>query len=192
MAEVIEEIGEFAEEAEEGFDEAAEAEDLSPEEEEEIQEELKEAKVSAGRMQKVIDSLKSIDVPQVLKSFTKFIAKQAAIAVVFSGVNIILRKLIEQGKVSGQSKENQQKLAKTKALSALFDDISTTSNTLTDWLKDHQKDTITLDGIQIPLTDVFYKYTEKMETVSSMTAYLCVYLLLCFLFYFRVWKLVTP
>lgn len=173
MAE-LEEIAEFAEEAEDGFAEAAEdAEGLDPVQEEELQDEVEESKENAGKMQKVIDTLKSLDVVAVLKKFIVFVAEQAAIAVVFSGVSIVLKKILEQGKKSGSgdSEANQQKLAKTKALSALISDISTTSNTLTDWLKDHQSDTITIDeeeGISVPLTDIFFKYTKKMGDVSCM------------------------
>ena len=172
MAE-LEEIGEFAEEAEGGLEEAGEdAEGLDAEEEEALEEEVAESTESAGKMKDVIKSLKEIDVVAVLKKFTVFIAEQAAIAVVLYGVNVVLKKIFEEGKKKGGgSGGDSAKLAKTKALSTLISDISTTSKTLTKWLKDHESDTITIDGdITVPLTDIFYKYTTKMTTVRYRCA----------------------
>ncbi len=173
MAE-FEEIAEFSEEAADGFDDAAAedaegAEDLDPEEEQELEEDVGEAKESASKMQKVINSLKEIDVVAVLKKFGIFVAQQAAIGVVFYGINVALSKITKQSKTgSGGQKDATQKLAKTKSLSALITDISTISNKVTDWLKAHQSDTITIGGdITVPLTDIFIKYTTKMEKVSS-------------------------
>jgi len=173
MAE-FEAIAEFSEEAEAGFDDAAAedaegAEDLDPEEEEELEEEVDEAKESSSKLQKVINSLKEIDVVAVLKKFGIFVAQQATIGVVFYGVGLALNKIMKQMKTdSGGQKDLSQKLKKTKALSTLITDISTISNTLTDWLKAHKSDTITIDGdITVPLTDIFIKYTTRMEAVSS-------------------------
>ncbi len=61
-------------------------------------------------------------------------------------------------------KDVEQKLAKTKALSALLTDISTVSKDLTTGLKAHESDKIVIaDDITVPLTDIFIKYTSKMD-----------------------------
>ena len=194
MAE-LEEIAEFSEEAESGFEDAAaedaeDAEDLDPAEKEELDNEVDEAKESASKMQKVVNSLKEIDVVAVLKKFTIFVAEQAAVAVVFYGVNVALTKILQNTKkeAGGEaSKDAKQKLAKTKALSALITVISTISQNLTDWLKAHQSDTITIDGdITIPLTDIFIKYTTKMQTVRFWFIIMVYFMIHCFKFYFRV------
>ena len=166
MAE-LEEIGEFAEEVEGCLEETGEG--LDAEEEEKLEDEVEESKENAGKMKKVIESLKKIDTVAVLRKFTVFVAEQAAIAVVFYGVNVVLKKMFEEGKKrGGDNKANQQKLAKTKALSALISDVSNTSKTLTEWLKDHQSDTITIgDDIIVPLTDIFFKYTKEMAKVRT-------------------------
>ncbi len=62
-------------------------------------------------------------------------------------------------------------MAKIKALSALLSDINTTSKSLTEWLKAHQSDSITLDGISMPLIDIFTKYTTEMQKVSLCLNY---------------------
>ncbi len=191
MAE-IEEVAEFSEEAEAGFEDAAaedaeDAEDLDPEEKEELENEVDESKESAGKMQKVIDSVKELDVVQVLKKFTVFVAKQAAIAVVFFGVNVALSKMYQQSQPQGRGGggesqgKGKQKLKKTKALSSLISGISTAAKTLTDWLKSHQSDTITVGmGISVPLTDIFMQYTVKIEQVSSWCSIIKILILICF------------
>ena len=91
-----------------------------------------------------------------------FVTKNAAIGVIFYGVTIALKKILgssESG--SSSSADAEQKLAKTQAISTLITDESTISQTLIDWLKEHEDDTITIDGI-VPLT----KYTKEMASVS--------------------------
>ncbi len=165
MAE-FEEIFEVLGEAEDGIaEEGEEAEELDPEESEELEEEVAEATESVSRLRSVADALRELSVSGVLKKFTVFIVKNAAIGAVCFGVNVVLKKLFVTGS-GGNKKAIGQKLAKTKAISALITDISTISKTLTDWLKNHEDDTITIDSIEVPLSDIFFKYTKQMASVS--------------------------
>ena len=167
MAE-FEEIAEVLDEAEDGIaEEAEEAEDLDPEEKEELEKDVAEAKESVSRLRQVVDAMKEISVTQVLKSFSVFVAKNAAIGAVFYGVTVALKKIFgssESG--SSASADAEQKLAKTQAISTLITDESTISQTLSDWLKEHEDETITVSDIEVPLTDIFYKYTKEMASVS--------------------------
>lgn len=164
MAE-IEEVIEVFEDADEGIGDEAEGDDVPEDEREEFEEEAESAKEEVGKLGKVVDFFKSIDWPQVLKKFVLFVVEQAAIGAILFGVNLALNKLILNKKDTAQNKVRKAKVA---ALSKLLKDLSDESKQLSDWLKKHEKDTVTLDGILIPLPDIFTKYTGSIEQVSVM------------------------
>ena len=167
---MAEEAIEVIEEVEEGINAEAEAaaeDGLSAEEVEELEAEAAAARENVSTLGKVVDFMKSLEIPETLKTFGKFVVKNAAIGAIFFGVNLALSKLVKvDGQKGGDSKAAKAKYAKMTALSTLLDDISKTSKTTMDWLQAHQKDTITLDGIQVPLIDIFSKYTVPMGDVS--------------------------
>ncbi len=168
MAE-FEEAAELLGEADEGVDgEAADADELPEEEREEFEEEAKEASENVEELGGITKKLKDLDIPQLLKKFAVFVVEQAAIGAIFYGISLVLKKLTSSGG-GGDSAANKQKLAKTKALSALIQDLTNTSNVLVKWLKEKQDVRVTLDGIQIPLVDLFTKYTDTIQTVSFNT-----------------------
>lgn len=170
MAEIFEELGEIIDEAESGItEEGEEAEEagISEEELEEVEAEVAEARESVSTLRSVVDTLKSLDIPQVLKDFTIFVGKNAAIGAIFFGVTVLLKKLTAGSGSRTDKQAAQQKLKKTNALSTIIADISKISKTLTEWLKEHQNDEINVgSGITVPLPDIFLKYTKKMEAVS--------------------------
>lgn len=165
-AEVAEEV--FAD-AEEGI--AAEGEEaeegLSDEQLEKMKADVAEVKDSVSEMKKDLQDLKSLQKPPILKRFVKFVAENVAIGAILYGTNVVLNKL--SAKSTGSEKAGQkQKLDKINALSKLIQDLSNVSKTLTNWLTAHEKDTVTLEGIPIPLPDIFTKYTGKIESVSLL------------------------
>ncbi len=184
MAEIFEEAGELLGDADEGIEgEAADADELPEEEREEFEEEAKEASENVDKLKEVTSKLKELDIPQMLKKFAKFIVEQAAIGAIFYGVSMVLKKLTASGG-SGNTEANKKKLAQSKALSALIQDLTDTSNTLVKWLKEKQKVTVTLHGefgdIVVPLVDLFTKYTDQIQTVSFNIS--VVYIFIIFLF----------
>ncbi|XP_064652194.1 uncharacterized protein LOC135502923 isoform X2 [Lineus longissimus] len=159
MAE-FEEVFEVFEEAESGIAEEGEAmEGLDAEEMEELQEEANVARQNVSTLRSVVDYIKDLNIPGALKAFTKFVVKNAAVGAIFYGVTVLLSKLAKQSK---GSKAAQAKYEKTYALSTLIDDMTKTSQKAVDWMKAHENDTIDLEGISIPLIDIFTKYTGPM------------------------------
>ena len=156
--------------AEEGIEaEGAEAEEegLSEKELEKMKADVAEVKDSVSAMKKDLQDLKALQKPPILKRFVKFVAENVAIGAILFGTNVVLNKLF--AKSTGSEKaEQKQKVDKINALSKLIKDLSDVSKTLTHWLTAHEKDTVTLDGIPIPLPDIFTKYTGKIESVSFL------------------------
>ncbi len=96
-------------------------------------------------------------------------------------MSLVLKKLTASGG-SGNTEANKKKLAQSKALSALIQDLTGTSNTLVKWLKDKQNVTVTLHGefgdMEVPLVDLFTKFTDQIQTVSfNILVYSMAYLL---------------
>ena len=163
---VIEEALEIADEAEAEIEEDAAEEGL---EEEEL-EEIKIAKENVGKLKSALNSLKEIEWGTVVQQVVKFVAKNLAIGAILWAVNSGLTKLIS--KSSGIEKEAmQKKQKKIKSLSQLITDISTYFKDLTDWMQ--AKKNIMVDtgsGFEVPLPDVYTKYTQAMQKVSSLIA----------------------
>jgi hypothetical protein len=164
MAEEAVEIIEEAEEAIGNEAEAAEEAGLDEEELEEVEREVAEVQENVSKLGKVVEYLKSLEIPQTLLKFTKFVVKNAAIGAIFYGVTVALTKLSQPSSSgsSGSSQAAKTKYNKINALSNLIQAITDISQTVTDWLKEHQDDTITLDGITVPLIDIFTKDTTAM------------------------------
>ncbi len=133
----------------------------------EVEEEVKEAKENVKELSGITKALKELNIPQLLKNFGIFVVKQLTIGAIFYGVTVALKKLTAGG--GSDSAANKQKLAKTKALSTMIKDLSTSSKTLLDWLKEKQNVVIDVgDGITVPLPDIFTKFTGPIKTVSIL------------------------
>lgn len=157
MAE-FEGIDEVIEECSEGLDEEAEGATEGA-----LQEEIAEAQENVSKLGKLVDSLKSLEIPQILKSFTKFIAKNAAMGCIFFGVNVLLKKLVGQS-TGAQALERQKKQKKIKAFSQVISDITNDSHIVAKWAKDKEKVQVDVgDGIIVPLPDLLSKFTSPME-----------------------------
>lgn len=159
MEEILEIIGEVGE----GIDgEVAEA--AGEAEAEAIEEAAVEATENVNMLRRGIDALLRLNVPQILRSVTWFIAKNGAAAAVFYGVTVLLKKLSS----SGGDKTIEQKLKKVKAIAQLISDVGNTFTKLAKWAKDNEDVTVDIgDGITVPLPDMISKYTKPMEKVSS-------------------------
>lgn len=162
----LEEALELLDESEEGIEAEADGE---AEASEEMASEVKEASESVSKLRRSVDALKELNVPQVLKSFTKFIVKNAAIGAVLFGVNVALHKLYDdKGTCKPACKTIQQKQKKVKAIAELTSDVGNTLTKLTKWAKDNEDVKVEVSkGITVPLPDIISKYTDPMEKVSS-------------------------
>lgn len=99
-----------------------------------------------------------------MKRGLNFLAKNAVIAVILYGVNYVLSKISH----GGQGKGDKQILAFISAVLKVLDTETNMSKTMAAWLKDHKDDMIELDGIEIPLDALLYKYFEPVFQVSKM------------------------
>ncbi len=166
MAEIFGEAEEIFFDADEGIEgEVADDGELTEEEKEELEEEAKEASENIDKLKNVVSKLKELDVPQMLRKFTKFIVQQAAIGAIFYGISILLKKLTASGG-AGNTDANKKKLAKTKALSTLLKDLTDTSDAIAKWLKENENVRVKMDGIPMPLVDLFIQYTDIISKVS--------------------------
>ena len=163
--EVIDEVIDMAEE---GMDDAAEGEsEMSPEELEEFNEEIAEAKENVENLGKDVEEFKKFSVIESLKEFGFFLGKTAAIGSIFFGVNLALSKIVKlAGGSEEEKKSNKRKLDVVKAITALIKTETDMSKKLLDWMKEHKDDTVTLDGIEVPLEAVFHKYLGPISDVS--------------------------
>ena len=165
MAE-IEEVLEMTEEAEAEIAEEAEEGAL---EEEEVAE-IEEAKENVGKLKSALNALKEIEWGQVVKQVTKLVAENVAVGAVLWAVSTGLNKLTSKSS-SSKKTANRKKQKKIKALAQLISDISTYIKDLAGWMQ--AKKDVTVDagsGIMVPLPDVFTKYTQPMQQVSSITS----------------------
>ena len=132
-------------------------------------EKIEEVKENVGKLRSALNSLKEFEWGQAVKDFVKFVVKNAAVGAILWGVMIALNKAIS--KSSGTEKTtNQKKQKKIQALAQLISDVSTYIKDLADWMQ--AKKDVTVDagsGIMVPLPDVFTKYTQPMQEVSSLT-----------------------
>ena len=165
MAE-FEESLDIIEEAEEGLDGATEEEaEMTEEEAEEFKEEIAEAKENVTEMASDAKEFsKFAKFTEAIKSFGLFLVKTAAIGSIFFGVNVLLSKLVKRAQ--GDKESNKKKRAVVNAITALIQSESGKSKKLLDWLKQHQDDTIELDGIPVPLEAIFHKYLGPISDVS--------------------------
>ena len=139
--------------------------ELSEEDQEELEEEVTEAKENVSKLSKVVKSIRELDIPAVLKKFSMFVIQQAAIGAVLFGVNIALKKIFSSS--SGTEKQQAaEKLKKINSLSTLIADLNKISNELLKWLKAQKSTTVVIDGIQLPLPEIFTTYTKSIESVS--------------------------
>ena len=153
VLEVIDEVDESLEE------DSVRPEDEIPGEEKEIE----WGREEVGKLRKAVEYFKSIRYSYWMKTAAIFFAKQAAIGAILFGVMYGLKKFMAL--FGNDTAENKAKKAKLDGLIKIVKDISNTSKELSAWLKKHENDTVTLDGIQVPLPDIFIKYTKPIEQV---------------------------
>lgn len=168
MAE-LEAIGELIDEVDGGIEEEGEeaGEEESGEEKEEIEEEVKEARESVGTLRKVVGELKELLTGATLKKLVWFVVKNVAIGAILYGVTVVLKKMgAAKGTGSHKAQKQHQKIS---ALSGIVKDLSKISTVLVKWLKSKEGTSVDVgSGIEVPLPDVFYKFTKKMNDVSSL------------------------
>lgn len=149
-------------------EEGIEAEAGEAEEDEELAEEVKEATESVSALRKSIDYLKELGLPEAVKDFAGFVIKNAAIAAVFFGASVLLKKLFGSSS-GGEKRKIGQKQKKVKAVAQLIKDINDVFNKLAKWTKENENLTIDVgDGITVPFPDLLSKYTRPMGKVSSI------------------------
>ena len=165
MAE-FEEIGEMLEGCTEGIEgEAAAAEgELA----EEIATEAKEASENVALLKRGVEALQKINVPIAVRSFTEFILKNAAMAGIFYGVNVVLTKLFGKASDHGEKQAIQGKKIKVTAVAQLLSQIAKASNKLAEWSKAKENVSVDVEDITVPLPDVLSKFTQPMGKVSAL------------------------
>ena len=171
MAE-FEEIEEIFGETEEGL----ESEEMEAEEEAEIAE-IKEAKANVKELSEDANTFKDMankySTKAYVKKFAIFAAKNAAIAAILFGVNLGLEKLYK--KITGDSDEKQrakERLDKVNCILKLIKTETDDCTKLKDWMQKHTDDTITLDGIEVPLGSILFKFTGPLSDVSVISQYI--------------------
>lgn len=169
MAE-LEEIGELTDEVDGGIEEEGEEADK------ETKEEVEAARESVSTLRNVVDELKELLTGPTMKKIALFVGKNVAIGVILYGVTVVLKKM-EGAKGTG-NRQAQKQHQKISALSGIVKDMSEISTILLKWLKSKEETTVDVgDGITVPLPDVFYKFTVKMNDVSSVkTLSLCIFI----------------
>ena len=136
--------------------------EIGEEASEELKAEAEAAQENVSALRKIADYFSEIVLPS-LKEGVAFLAKNVAIGAIFYATTVVLKKLSE----STGSQSSKQQYKKVHALSLLLKDISETSKVLVNWLKDHKGDTVTLEGIEIALPAIFFKFTVEMNEVSA-------------------------
>ena len=144
-------------------------EETDEEEKEKLKKEISEMKEKMDKMKEDLDKFKEAAKPGVLKSIIEFVGKTVATGVIFYLVNLALGKIkttVEKSGSGDDKKKYDQQMAKIKALMALQKDVDDLSRVLQTWIVAHQDEQVTLSGIDVPLVDIFNKYTKDMGEVS--------------------------
>ncbi|KAB5565270.1 hypothetical protein PHYPO_G00239230 [Pangasianodon hypophthalmus] len=170
MAE-IEEIVEGVEEAIEGAEEGIE--ELSEEVQEEIQAEIAETRTVIEELTTTESKLRGIlkSLGSCVSDIAKFTFKNIAIGAILWGVNVALNKLLPQG----HQQETKTKIRNViKALSDVINAEAAINQKTLEWMKAHENDKITLDGIEVPMEAILTKYmkplveaTDKSKTIAE-------------------------
>ena len=161
MAE-LEAVADLIEGTEDGL-----ADEIGEEAEAELQEEAKAAQANVSTLRKIVDGLKTFITSPTMEKIGLFIAKNVAIGGILYATTYVLKKIVEGG--SGDKAAQQQRYKKICALAGIVKDMSEKAKVLLKWLKDHENDTVEVgDGITVLLPGIFYKFTKKMDDVSSV------------------------
>lgn len=133
----------------------------------ELQEEVEAARESVSTLRNVVNEMKELLTGPVLKDIALFVGKNLAIGAILYGVSVVLKKMAE---TEGSGDPNAQtQYQKVSALSELVKAMSEKSSILLKWLQSNQETTVGVgDGITVPLPDLFYQFTVKMNDVSSL------------------------
>ncbi|XP_033099744.1 uncharacterized protein LOC117103309 [Anneissia japonica] len=160
------EMIEQGQEALEGEGEKTGEEDMTEEDREELDKEVKEVKSNVEKLAEVAKKFKGYATEFAegpAKEFAKFVVKNVAIGTIFYGVNVTLSKLIKKGGSGGETESNKNKLAVVKAITTIIQTETTMCNNIKDWIEQHKHDTINLDGVEIPVASVFFKYMDPIS-----------------------------
>ncbi len=172
FADAIEVAEEVMEDGSSGLEDVDLSEDMSPEEAEEFNEEVQEARESVAELQSDASDFKKFATEYVTKpakQFSVFVIKNAAIGVILYGVNVTLQALAKSGGSGGSGDASaKKKLEVTSAITKLIQTETDDCKKLKQWMDDHKDETVTLDGIEIPLESVFFKYMGPISDVSYL------------------------
>lgn len=141
---------------------AGEAEGVEGEEAAEIEEEITEAREATSNLGNVVNSLKKLN--DLARPFVKFVAENAAVAAIFYGVNVGLKKLTAKKPGDASAQKQYQKI---HAMGQFLTGSADLSKKVSDWLHAHKDEMIDLEGIQVPLIAIFTKYTNPLEDVRK-------------------------
>ncbi len=171
MADFDVDLDDVADDAQEEVEKTENDDELSEEQKEKLAEDLKELKESITSLKDTLGELKTVKEP-FLKRALKSVGATTGAAIIFTLVGLGLKKLIDGdsssgGGSSGDTDENEAKLAKTTALANVLTKLGDVIQTLTTWMTDHKDDTIVLSGVTIPMVDYFTTEVDAMSDVST-------------------------
>lgn len=157
VEEIFEGIEEEIAEAEEGI------EDLPAEERAEVEAEVAESRASVEKLSATKSKLK--EAYKIAKSgavwVIKFTSQNVMIGVILWGVNVTLNKLFPHA-----PKETKERISNViKALCDVINTEGTINKKALDWMTAHEGDTITLDGVEVPMESVLIKYVKPLGQV---------------------------
>ncbi|XP_027012251.2 uncharacterized protein LOC113648923 [Tachysurus fulvidraco] len=159
FGEIIEGVEEAIEGAEEGIEE------LPEEAQEELRSEIAETRTvieelstSQSKLQEFLSTLKDC-----VSTVVKFTAKNIAIGAILWGVNVALNKLLPHG----QSETHKRMSNVIKALSDVISTEIKINEKALDWMKIHKDDTISLEGIELPMEAILSKYLTPIEQATE-------------------------
>lgn len=158
IEEIIEGVEEAIEEAEEGIEE------LSEEARAEVEAEIAESRIAIEELSSTESRLKVFlkSLGSCVVDVAKFTGKNIAIGAILWGVNVTLNKLLPHA--PQETKTRMRNVI--KALSDVINTESTINKKALDWMTAHKDDTITLDGIEVPLESVLTKYIKPLVEVK--------------------------
>lgn len=167
--EVFDEVGNVLGDTEEGIaGETEEGEAMTSEEAEALEKQGAEAKEEVSSLRKSVNSMKKLNEPEAEESFTDVVIKNVAIAAIFFGVNIFLKKLIAHS--NGDEKQKiGDKQKKVTAMAQLMKGITHFAQELVKWTKENEGLMVGVgDGITVPFPDILSKFTTPMHKVRSI------------------------
>ncbi len=165
MEEAITEAESLLEDGQAGMEDAEAGDNMSPEEKEEFNQEVQQAREGVSELASEASDFKKFVTDYVAKpakQFGIFVIQNAAIGAILYGVNVALKAMFG----GGDDDSAKKKLQVTSAITTLIKTETDDCKKLKQWMDDHKDDTITLDGTEVPLESVFFKYMGPISDVS--------------------------